>query len=53
LDGLPLADSLDRLLTHGLEGMVVDCLTGGVSFAFHRNIISQYDNIFDKISNGI
>ncbi|WP_207388662.1 hypothetical protein, partial [Azotobacter chroococcum] len=42
---------LDRLLTHDLEGVVVDCPTIGVSFAFHRGIVSQYDNTFDRLSN--
>ncbi|WP_207388712.1 hypothetical protein, partial [Azotobacter chroococcum] len=41
---------LDRLLTHDLEGVVVDCPTIGVSFAFHRGIVSQYDNTFDRLS---
>ncbi|WP_207388695.1 hypothetical protein, partial [Azotobacter chroococcum] len=40
----------DRLLTHDLEGVVVDCPTIGVSFAFHRGIVSQYDNTFDRLS---
>lgn len=53
LDGLPLANGLDRLLTHDLEGVVVDCPTIGVSFAFHRGIVSQYDNTFDRLSKPV
>ncbi|WP_460427953.1 hypothetical protein, partial [Azotobacter armeniacus] len=33
-----------------LEGVVVDCPTIGVSFAFHGGIVSQYDNTFDRLS---